>query len=101
MFYRATVENNVDPESFGRVQVRVYGIHDEGSGVSTADLPWAEVSGGTDFGLVNGVGITSVLRIGTMVWVFFNNDDYNYQFYLRQGAKIIEEDDDGIMMMKF
>ena len=30
-----------------------------------------------------------------------SNDDYNYQFYLRQGAKIIEEDDDGIMMMKF
>ena len=29
------------------------------------------------------------------------NDDYNYQFYLRQGAKIIEEGDDGIMMMKF
>jgi uncharacterized protein involved in type VI secretion and phage assembly len=27
---------------------------------------------------VNGVGITSVLRIGTMVWVFFNNDDFNY-----------------------
>ena len=78
MFYRATVENNIDPESFGRVQVRVYGIHDEGSGVSTADLPWAEVSGGTDFGLVNGIGVTSVLRIGTMVWVFFNNDDYNY-----------------------
>lgn len=78
MFYRATVENNVDPQHFGRVQVRVMGVHDEGSGVSTAALPWAEVSGGTDFGLVNGVGITSVLRIGTMVWVFFNNDDYNY-----------------------
>ena len=29
------------------------------------------------------------------------NDDYNYQFYLSQGAQIIEEDDDGIMMMKF
>lgn len=78
MFYRAIVENNVDPEKFGRVQVRVFGIHDEGSGVSTADLPWAEVSGGTDFGLIDGVGITSVLRIGTMVWIFFNNDDYNY-----------------------
>lgn len=78
MFYRAVVENNIDPEQFGRVQVRVLGVHDEGSDVSTDALPWAEVSGGTDFGLVNGVGITSVLRIGTMVWVFFNNDDFNY-----------------------
>lgn len=78
MFYRGIVENNADPEHFGRVQVRVFGIHDEGSAVSTSALPWAEVSGGTDFGLVGGVGITSILRIGTVVWVFFNNDDYNY-----------------------
>ena len=78
MFYRGIVENNLDPQKFGRVQVRVYGIHDEGSSVSASELPWAEVSGGTDFGLIGGVGITSVLRIGTVVWVFFNNDDYNY-----------------------
>lgn len=78
MFYRGVVENNIDPQQFGRVQVRVFGIHDEGSSVSTSELPWAEVSGGTDFGLTGGVGITSVLRIGTVVWLFFNNDDYNY-----------------------
>lgn len=78
MFYRGIVENNIDPQKFGRVQVRVFGIHDSGSSVSVSALPWAEVAGGTDFGLVNGVGITSVLRIGTMVWVFFNNDDYNF-----------------------
>ena len=78
MFYRAVVENNADPKQLGRVQVRVFGIHDSGSGVSTSALPWAEVAGGTDFALYQGVGITSVLRIGTLVWVFFNNDDYNY-----------------------
>lgn len=78
MFYRAIVENNIDPEQYGRVQVRVFGIHDSGSGVSNSALPWAEVSGGTDFGLIDGVGVTSILRIGTVVWVFFNNDDYNF-----------------------
>lgn len=78
MFYRATVENNIDPKGFGRVQVRVMGVHDEGSSVSTSALPWAEVSGGTDFGLVNGVGVSSILRVGTMVWVFFNNGDFNF-----------------------
>lgn len=93
MFYRGTVENNIDPEQFGRVQVRVMGIHDSGSDVSTAALPWAEVSGGTDFGLVNGVGVTSVLRIGTMVWVFFNNDDFNYPvvFATIKGASDIND----------
>lgn len=93
MFYRAVVENNVDPEKFGRVQVRVKGIHDDGDGVSASALPWAEVSGGTDFGLVNGVGITSVLRIGTMVWVFFNNDDFNYPivFATIKGASDVNE----------
>lgn len=78
MFYRAVVENNIDTQGFGRVQVRVMGVHDEGSSVVTSALPWAEVSGGTDFGLVNGVGVSSILRIGTMVWVFFNNEDYNF-----------------------
>ena len=29
------------------------------------------------------------------------NDDYNYQFYLSQGAQIIEEDDYGLMTIKF
>lgn len=78
MFYRAVVEDNNDPQHFGRVQVRVLGMHDSGSGVTVGDLPWAEVAGGTDFGLVDGVGISSVLRKGTMVWVFFNNDDFNF-----------------------
>ena len=78
MFYRATVENNNDPQQYGRVQVRIHGIHDSGSSVSISALPWAEVAGGTDFGLVDGVGITSVLRIGTLVWCFLNYDDPNY-----------------------
>ena len=60
MFYRAVVENNADPKQLGRVQVRVFGIHDSGSGVSTSALPWAEVAGGTDFALYQGDGITSV-----------------------------------------
>ena len=78
MFYRGVVENNVDPKQLGRVQVRVFGIHDSGSNVSSSALPWAEVSGGTDFGLYQGVGVTSILRKGTLVWLFFHNEDYNY-----------------------
>jgi len=97
MFYRAVVENNIDPEKYGRVQVRVFGIHDDGSAVSASALPWAEVSGGTDFGLSNGVGVTSVLRIGTVVWVFFNNDDYNFPvvFAVVKGASDISSEAKG------
>ena len=81
MFYRGVVENNDDPKQLGRVQVRVFGIHDSGSNVSSSALPWAEVAGGTDFGLYQGVGVTSILRNGTLVWVFFHNDDFNYYWW--------------------
>lgn len=76
MFYRAVVEENIDPSKIGRVRVRIFGFHDENA--STSELPWAEVAGGTEFGLVSGVGISSVLRKGTVVWVFFKEDDSNY-----------------------
>ena len=78
MFYRGVVENHDDPKELGRVQVRVFGIHDSGADVSPSALPWAEVSGGTDFGLYQGVGVTSILRKGTLVWMFFHNNDFNY-----------------------
>lgn len=80
--YRAVVENNLDPEKIGRVQVRIYGIHSfertvglEGS--DTSGLPWAEVIGGTEFGLIQGVGASSILRNGTLVWILFEEDDTN------------------------
>ena len=80
--YRATVENNLDPEMLAKVQVRITGIHSTSAerdfeGSSTADLPWAEVVGGTDFGLINGVGTSSVLQVGTLVWLLLEDDDPN------------------------
>lgn len=77
MFYRGIVEDNNDPLKIGRVKVRIFGIHDD-VGVKTADLPWAEVSGSTEFGLISGVGVSSILRKGTMVWTFFKENDSNY-----------------------
>jgi uncharacterized protein involved in type VI secretion and phage assembly len=80
--YRAVVEDNKDPEKYGRVRVRIIGIHPEttsgGFGaVTSGDLPWAEVMGDTSFGLVSGVGTSSVLRKGTWVWVVLNDDNPN------------------------
>lgn len=82
--YRAVVEDNKDPEKLGMVKVRIYGLHtknNENSGefsaIATDDLPWAQVMGGTSFGLVGGVGISSVLRQGTWVWVILEADNPN------------------------
>lgn len=83
--YRAVVEDNEDPLEIGRVRVRIKGIHtgvNENAGspfsyVSTKNLPWAEVMGDTSFGLIGGVGLSSVLRKGTWVWVIFEMGDPN------------------------
>ena len=76
--YRGVVENNQDPTHTGKVQVRIFGINTiNSSTVGTSDLPWAEVMGGTDFGLISGVGISSVLHQGTWVYVTLDDDDIN------------------------
>ncbi len=83
--YRGVIENNNDPLKIQRVRVRVYGIHTEKNEnsddtfahVKTADLPWAEVIGGTGMGLVGGVGLSSVLHQGTWVWVILEEGDPN------------------------
>lgn len=82
--YRAVVEDNNDDLKLGRVKVRIHGLHtkdNENSGIfssiKTADLPWAQVMGGTSFGLVGGVGTSSVLRQGTWVWVILEEDNPN------------------------
>ena len=82
---RGVVEDNNDPLKIGRVRVRIFGVHsdkNEKSGakfefVKTSELPWAEVMGGTGFGLVGGVGLSSVLHQGTWVWVMLENNEPN------------------------
>jgi hypothetical protein len=84
-FYRGIVEDNKDPDKLGKVKVRVIGIHtpnNENSGkdfdfITTEQLPWAEIMGGTGGGLVSGIGLSSVLRQGTWVWVIFDHDNVN------------------------
>lgn len=73
MIHRGVVEAN---KKNGRVQVRVYGVHSQDTSlIPTKALPWAEVQGSTSFGLLDGVGVSSVLRIGTWVYVMFEGGD--------------------------
>ena len=98
--YRAVVENNKDPDELAKVQVRIKGIHSDSDirefeGSETPELPWAEVMGGTDFGLSKGVGVTSVLRNETLVWVMLEEDDPNRPTIIGtvKGIEIPEEGD--------
>jgi uncharacterized protein involved in type VI secretion and phage assembly len=79
--YRGIVEDNLDPLKIGRVRVRIIGLHSTEQGdfshVKTEHLPWSEIMGGTQFGLIAGVGCSSILRIGTWVWVTLDHENPN------------------------
>lgn len=83
--YRGVIEDNNHPDKNGKVKVRIFGIHTENNennaetfeNISTAQLPWAEVMGSNESGLISGVGISSVLKQGTWVWVILDNNDTN------------------------
>lgn len=85
ILYRGVVEDNNHPDKNGKVKVRIFGLHTENNEnsnesfetISTSQLPWAEVSGDTSFGLVSGVGSSSVLKKGTWVWIILENNDVN------------------------
>lgn len=70
-----TVVDNKDPLRMGRVRVKIQGVHPESADVES--LPWADVVGGTEFGQVGGIGISSVLHNGTDVWVMFQGTNEN------------------------
>lgn len=77
--YRAKVEDNVDPEQYGRIKARVYpmfaGIKDK------ADIPWAVPEFPLGVGAGAGFGTFSVPEIGTYVWVFFEMGDIYQPVY--------------------
>jgi hypothetical protein len=79
MIYRGIIENNDSPEKDGRVQVRIFGIHDTDKNiVKTEDLPWAEVEQTMAFGFSSGVGFSSIPNIGTWVFVRLDHENPNY-----------------------
>lgn len=73
--YRGIVVDNKDPDKNFKVKVRIKGLHNDS--VSADNLVWSEVISSTTFGLNQGVGISSVLQVGTWVWVFLEDDNPN------------------------
>lgn len=78
--FRGFVENVVDPEKRGRVQVRVPHVH---GNVPTSHLPWAERvfsdGGGFGAGTFNPLRGMSEARVqdGDGVWVMFEGGDHH------------------------
>lgn len=70
--YRGKVENNVDPESRGRIQVSVPAVLGEGT-LSWA-MPCAPFAG-------SGVGFFAVPPTGASIWVEFEAGDPDYPIW--------------------
>jgi hypothetical protein len=71
-FFLGVVVNNDDTTlKLGRVQVRIFGIHDNWEEVPNWALPWAQVVLPTTEAGTNGIGANPMLEIGTQVFGFF------------------------------
>lgn len=78
--YLGRVVDNKDPLYQGRARINVFGILD---GIPTEDLPWAEQIAGLSFGGNFGNGNISIPRIGAIVAVHFEENNYykmNYHY---------------------
>lgn len=79
IFFKGVIEDNDDPLLYGRVRVRVMGVHTENkTDVPTSTLPWATISRSLDYGgLQNGYGLSSIPQVGTWVFLFFDLGEYD------------------------
>lgn len=71
-FIGRVVNTSSDPETRGRVQVRIYGIHSESrTDVDDVDLPWAECLVPTTEGGVSGIGRMPQIKPSALVFGIF------------------------------
>jgi hypothetical protein len=71
--YLGVVVDNIDPEFKGRAKVKVFGVFDD---LETEQIPWAHQIYGGSYGLNGGSGRMSVPKLGSVVHVRFNNNNY-------------------------
>lgn len=73
--YKGVVMDNNDPKKLGRVRVNIFGVTED---IEDGNYPFAEVVQSTFMGYGGGTGISSVLRVGTTVWVMFEDNNQNH-----------------------
>ena len=76
--YLGKVVDIKDPLYQGRARIEVFGIFD---GLPLEDLPWAEQIAGLSFGGDFGGGNMSIPRLGSIVSVHFEDDNYYKMSY--------------------
>lgn len=75
--YRGIIENNISPLKDGRVQVRIYGIHDFNEDkVKSEHLPWAEIEQPLMFG--NRLNIPNEVKLRESTDHFKKKDNEKY-----------------------
>lgn len=89
--YRGKVLYNIDPLELGRIKAEVYpmligketalNMDVDTEGIETDVLPWAVPAMGLFDGAGNGYGTFSVPKIGTYIYVFFENGDVYQPVY--------------------
>lgn len=73
------VTNVMDPQRSGRVQVRVFGRHDDRVNIPDSDLPWATISQSATSAAHGRIGTAPVgLVVGSKVFGFWLDTDQQY-----------------------
>jgi hypothetical protein len=89
--YLGRIVDNKDPLYQGRAKIHVFGVFD---GLPIEDLPWADQISGVSFGSNYGGGNLSIPRIGTVVNVNFESENYykmEFEYIKEISQDLVEE----------
>ena len=81
--YRGEVKNNLDTKQFGRIQVEVLPMM---QGIETQYLPWCVPAYSLFDGSGDGFGTFVVPKVGSWVYVMFEEGDFNQPLYFAEAA---------------
>lgn len=93
--FLAEVRNINDPFKSGRVQIRIYGDHDDQTNIKDADLPWAIVSQPITSAATSKIGIIPTgMIVGSRVYGIFLDRAQQYPMVLgtfSRGSKLFSD----------
>lgn len=86
-FHAAEVRNVMDPLESGRVQIRIYGLHDDEKSIKDENLPWALPLMPSTSASTAKVGIIPTgLIVGSRVIISFLKNDTAQQYPIIFGS---------------